>query len=83
MPEKTKEILEGVCDICGKITYDEFINTAYKYLLYLAETDPDVLKKMVKELEEHPEENMDIRIVRDYPVYGDGTDEHIKEQGLI
>lgn len=83
MSEKTKEILDGVCDICGKISYDEFIKATYKYVLALAETDPDGLKKMVKEMEEHSEDNMDIRIVREYPVYGDGTDEHVKEQGLV
>ena len=83
MSEKTKEILDGVCDICGKITYDEFIKATYKYVLALAETDPDGLKKMVKEMEEHSEDNMDIRIVREYPVYGDGTDEHVKEQEIV
>ena len=82
MSEEAKKKCDEVRDICGMNTYDELFSAAIRYVIHLAESDPDGLQKAISEIKEHPEDTLDIRIVKEYPDYNEISDEHmIKKEG--
>ena len=77
MSEEAKKKCDEVRDICGMNTYDELFSVAIQYVSHLAESDPDVLQKAISEIKEHPEDTLDIKIVKEYSVYNEDNDEHM------
>lgn len=81
MPEECWKELDAACTSC-RMTMDEFINTALRNFIYLAENEPEQFEKIFMEITEHPESSSDIRIVRYYPVYADETDEQARDRKI-
>lgn len=77
MSEEAKKKCDEVRDICGLNTYDELFSTTIQYVIHLAESDPDGLQKAISEIKEHPEDTLDIKIIKEYPDYNEISDEHM------
>ena len=77
MSEEAKKKCDEVRDICGMNTYDELFSVAIQCVIHLAESDPDGLQKAISEIKEHPEDTLDIKIVKEYSVYNEDNDEHM------
>ena len=73
MPLEEKLEFDRICAMC-ELTPDEFVEAAVEDALKRAKTDPEGLRKAHKEIEEHPEQYLQIHLVRYYPVFKGETE---------
>ena len=73
MPWEKKLEFDRACAMC-EMTPDEFFESAVEDALRRAESDPEGLQKDKKEILEHPELGLQMRVVRSYPVYKGETE---------
>ena len=64
---------DRACTMC-EMTPDEFVEAAVTDVLRRVETDPEGLKRDRKEIEEHPEQGLQMHLVRYYPVFKGDTE---------
>lgn len=73
MPWEKKLEFDRACAMC-EMTPDEFFESAVEDALRRAKSDPEGLQKDKKEILEHPELRLQMRVVRSYPVYKGETE---------
>ena len=73
MPWEKKLEFDRACAMC-EMTPDEFLEAAVTDVLGRAKTDPEGLKRDRKEIEEHPEQELQMHLVRYYPVFKGETE---------
>ncbi len=77
MSEETNRVLEEQLALC-EMTLDEFACAAVQNVI----ADPQGAKQLHEELKTHPEDGLDIRLVRYYPVYKGETEAQAKRRKL-
>ena len=77
MSEEANRVLEGQLALC-EMTLDEYACAAVQNVI----ADPQGARRFHEELKAHPDDGLDIRLVRYYPVYKGETEAQAKRRKL-